>query len=119
MNYEIAILQSLKDKLRCKEIWVVGADRYRNPYEDLPTDFQENRKENYKALKHPLDAEEFINNLKKAMYNGLTKLDVDMPKNSKVRISNKNNKGWIMLSPSDPQPESVNLSKLKSEIMKN
>lgn len=119
MNYEIVTLQSLRDKLRCKEIWVVGADRYRNPDEDLPIDFEERREENYKALKQPLDAEEFINSIKQAMYDALTKLDTGMPKNPKIRISNKNNKGWITLSPSDPQPEPMNLSKLKIEIMKN
>ncbi len=119
MNYEIATLQSLRDNLSCKEIWVVGADRYRNPDEDLPTDFDERREENYKALKQPLDADQFINSIKQAMHDGLTKLDSDMPKNSRVRISNKNNKGWITLSPSDPQPEPMNLSKLKTEIMKN
>lgn len=66
MNYEIVVLQALRDKLRCKEIWVVGADRYRNPDEDLPTDFEERRTENYKALKQPLDAEEFINKIRKS-----------------------------------------------------
>ena len=40
INYEIAVLQALRDRLRCKEIWVVGADRYRNPDEDLPADFE-------------------------------------------------------------------------------
>ena len=45
INYEIVTLQALRDKLRCKEIWVVGANRYRNPDEDLPTDFEERREE--------------------------------------------------------------------------
>ncbi|OUL32630.1 hypothetical protein BV375_09340 [Nostoc sp. 106C] len=39
INYELSVLQALRDKLRCKEIWVVGANRYRNPEEDLPADF--------------------------------------------------------------------------------
>jgi hypothetical protein len=39
INYEICVLQTLRDKLRCKEVWVVGADRYRNPDADLPADF--------------------------------------------------------------------------------
>ncbi|WP_217608749.1 hypothetical protein, partial [Bacillus sp. GbtcB15] len=43
MNYEICVLQALRDRLRCKEVWVVGADRYRNPEEDLPKDFEQNR----------------------------------------------------------------------------
>lgn len=119
MNYEIVTLQALRDKLRCKEIWVEGADRYRNPDEDLPMDFEERRMENYKALKQPLDSEEFIDKIKQAMYSGLTKLDSGMPKNPKVKISNKNNKGWITLSPSDPQDEPTNIVKLKTEIMKN
>lgn len=117
MNYEIVALQSLRDKLRCKEIWVVGADRYRNPDEDLPTDFEEHREENYRALKQPLDAEEFINNIKQAMYDGLSKLDIGMPVNPKVRLTDRGN-GWITISPSDAQPEPVNLTKLKAELMR-
>jgi hypothetical protein len=118
MNYEIVTLQSLRDKLRCKEIWVIGADRYRNPDEDLPADFENRREEHYKALKKPLNSEEFITSIKQVMYESLTKLDSGMPKNPKVRLSTKNNKGWITVSTSDPQPEPVNLIKLKAEIMK-
>jgi hypothetical protein len=44
------------------------ANRYRNPDEDLPTDFEERREENYKALKQPLNAEKFINRIRQAMY---------------------------------------------------
>lgn len=115
INYEIVALQSLRDKLRCKEIWVIGADRYRNPDEDLPIDFEERREENYNALNKPLDVEEFINSIKKVMYDSLTKLDNDMPKNPKVTITNKGSKPWIILSPSEAQEEPA-LSKVKSEI---
>ena len=31
ITYEICVLEALREKLRCKEIWVVGANRYRNP----------------------------------------------------------------------------------------
>lgn len=117
INYEIVTLQMLRDKLRCKEIWVIGADRYRNPDEDLPTDFEERREENYKALKQPLNPEEFIKAIKQNMYSALEKLDKGMPKNPKVRLSTKSN-GWITLSPSEPQEEPMNLSKVKAEIMR-
>jgi hypothetical protein len=33
----------LRERLHCKEIWMVGANRYRNPDEDLPTDFEAQR----------------------------------------------------------------------------
>jgi DNA invertase Pin-like site-specific DNA recombinase len=35
ITYAICALQALRERLRCKEIWVEGADRYRNPDEDL------------------------------------------------------------------------------------
>jgi len=43
INYELCVLQSLREQVRCKEVWIVGADRYRNPDEDLPSDFAERR----------------------------------------------------------------------------
>lgn len=41
ITYEICVLEALRVRLRCKEIWVAGADRYRNPDDDLPSDFEE------------------------------------------------------------------------------
>ena len=58
--YECGVFQTLRDKLRCKEIWVVGAEKWRNPDEDLPADFEANRAENYAALRKPLDARRFV-----------------------------------------------------------
>jgi hypothetical protein len=39
ITYEKCVLHVLHDQLRCKEIWVVGADRSRNPDDDVPSDF--------------------------------------------------------------------------------
>ncbi len=44
------VLQALREKVRTKEIWVVGANRFRNPDDDLPTDFEQNRATYYDAL---------------------------------------------------------------------
>nr|MBJ6877986.1 hypothetical protein [Vibrio cholerae] len=63
INYEIAVIQSLRTRLRCKEIWIEGADRYRNPDEDLPQDFEEHKEEYFQALKVPLDVEPFIKDI--------------------------------------------------------
>lgn len=47
--YECGVFQTLREKLRCKEIWGgVGADRWRTPDDDLPKDFDANRAENYR-----------------------------------------------------------------------
>ena len=75
MNYEISVLYSLREKLKCKEIWVVGADRYRNPDEDLPSDFEERRKEYYESLGLRLDVDSVINYLKHSLHRALNQLN--------------------------------------------
>ena len=115
ITYEICVLKTLRDALRCREIWVVGANRYRNPDEDLPPDFDINRVKYYQELKLPLDPEVFINNLKTEMHQKLTMLDAGLPKNPKVKIINKSG-GWIALSPYEPQPEPANTISLKAEV---
>ena len=57
--YEACVFQALRERLRCKEIWVVGAREWCNPDEDLPADFEIHRVENYDKLHLPLDATPF------------------------------------------------------------
>ena len=65
--YECGVFQTLRDKLRCKEIWVAGADKWRNPDEDLPADFEERRAENYAKLRKPLDPKAFTARMRAEM----------------------------------------------------
>lgn len=115
INYEMSVLQALRDKLRCKEIWVQGANRYRNPEEDLPTDFEQKREAYCQALNQPLEAEFFITRLRLEMTQALTQLNQSLPKNPYVKILSKNG-GWISLSPLEAQPEPINLARLKVAI---
>jgi hypothetical protein len=66
MVYEVVAFQALRDQLKCKEIWVVGADKWRNPDEDLPQDFEARRAENYRELRKPLDAAVFVDELRRS-----------------------------------------------------
>jgi TnpA family transposase len=115
INYEISVLQALRERLRCKEIWVVGANRYRNPDEDLPTDFELQRPAYYKALTLPLNIETFVEGLQQRMSEALEQLDRELPNNPQVQILGKGN-GWIKVSPFQPSPEPTNLKQLKAEI---
>ncbi len=115
INYELSVLQALREKLRCKEIWVVGANRYRNPEEDLPGDFEAQRSEYFQALKQPSDVEVFIADLQQQMHEALSMLDKGLPKNNLVNIKTKGN-SRICVSPLKPQNEPVNLTRLKAEI---
>ncbi len=118
ITYEICVLEALREKLRCKEVWVVGANRYRNPDEDLPADFEAQRIPYYQALKLPLEADRFIADLQTEMREALRTLDAGMPANQLVQIGRKRKKdGWITVTPFDPQPEPANLIALKAEIV--
>jgi TnpA family transposase len=115
VTYEVAVLEALREQLRCKEIWVVGANRYRNPDEDLPADFEANHDEYYRALNLPLDAERFIEDLQAEMREALSTLDTGLKKNRYVRIGPKGG-GWITLTPLDAQPDPPNLAAFKAEL---
>ncbi len=114
INYEICVLQTLRERLRCKEIWVVGANRYRNPELDLPTDFEQHREAYYQALKLPQDVDKFIASLQEQMETALSTFNDGLPNNPKVEILPA---GQIRLSPLEAQPEPTNIARLKTELV--
>ena len=114
--YEICVLRALRDKLRCREIWVLGSRRYRDPEEDLPKDFEARREFYCADLGLQTDAKVFAASIRAEMKQALIELDKGMPSNPNVKILPKNG-GWIKLSPFDPLPEPENIEVLKSEIM--
>jgi TnpA family transposase len=116
INYEVCLLQALRDKVRSKEIWVVGTNRYQNPDLDLPTDFEQQRSDYYEALKQPTEANAFVEQVRTALQQALRSLDAAMPRLSpQVKILTRRN-GWIHLSPLEAQPEPVNLARLKLDV---
>ena len=113
--YEIGVLRAVREKLRCKEIWVTGAKRYRNPDEDLPQDFEAKREQYYQDLQRSVDVEPFIAQIQRDMTQALDQLNRGMPSNPKVAILDKRG-GWIRLTPLEAQAEPEHLAKLKEEI---
>lgn len=119
LNYEVCVLQALREKVRVREIWVVGANRYRNPDDDLPTDFSQKRETYYEALHQPTEADIFIEQMKQDMRKALSSLDKAMPRiRDKVRLLPNRKKKPISITPLDPQPEPRNLLSLKQEVGK-
>jgi hypothetical protein len=115
INYEICVLQTLRERLRCKEVWVAGANRFRNPDDDLPADFAARRVACYENLSLPTDAGVFTDRLKVEMTEALAQLDKEMPLNSGVRLDPRR-RHPIVVSSLEPQPEPLNLEALKSEL---
>ena len=77
ISYEWCVLTTLREKLRCKEVWVRGAYRFRNPDEDLPQDFDLRREEYYAALDQPREARTFVEGLRTKMETALTAFDAE------------------------------------------
>ncbi|UJB73025.1 Tn3 family transposase (plasmid) [Acaryochloris sp. 'Moss Beach'] len=117
VNYEICVLQALREKLRCREVWIAGAKRYGNPETDLPQDFEVQREQYYLQLKQPLDAKTFVHQLKQEMTESLTLLNQSIPNDPAVNILPKDN-GWIRITPFEAQAEPTNIQKLKREVAK-
>jgi len=115
INYEICVLRALRKRLRTKEIWVAGADRYRNPEHDLPADFAAKRDSYYELMKVPRDADTFIEQIQGSMRQWLATLNTGLPGNPKVRLRQQG-KNLIHLTPLYRQPEPPNTAALKREI---
>jgi TnpA family transposase len=115
INYEICVLQTLREQVRCKEIWVAGADKHRNPDEDLPQDFEGQRERYYQSLNQPLEADSFLVKVKTEMREALTEFNEGFPKNADVTLRESKRKR-IKLTPLEAQPEPANITQLKQEI---
>jgi TnpA family transposase len=117
MVYEVVTFQALREQLRCKEIWVVGADSWRNPDEDLPQDFEQRRAENYRELRKPLDPTVFIADLCQEMTDALTALDTAVPSLDWLTITDRAS-GAITLTKYEAAPEPRNLRRVKAEVQR-
>ena len=115
-NYELAVLEQLREFLGFKAIWVDQSYRYRNPNKDLPKDFTEKRESYYELLNLPLASKDFIVKLKTSVKNNLDVLNTNILNNQLVQIKKSKVGNNIKLTPSDPQDEPDNIVKLQQEI---
>jgi TnpA family transposase len=118
-DYEYFILKLLRDKLKNKEIWIDDSFKYKDPATDLPKDFDENKEFYYNLLNQPILFEETEDFLKKNLNSAASNLDNTIKQNPHVKITKRNDKPWIKLSPLQPQPEPLNLEKIKEIINKH
>jgi TnpA family transposase len=118
--YELCVLVSLRAALRRREIWVAGANRWRNPEDDLPADFEDNRDVHYDALSKPRDAGVFVADLKERLVAALGQLDSALRDGTTggVRITTRRGEPWITVPPAAKQPEPATLAALKEEVIR-
>ncbi|MBI3890452.1 MAG: Tn3 family transposase [Candidatus Wallbacteria bacterium] len=65
--FEVCVLTKLERALKCKEVWVEGAYRFRNPVEDLPRDWETVRVEQYRRRGLPLEPVPFLEKVRQEM----------------------------------------------------
>ena len=118
ISYEWCVLTMLREKVRCKEVWAQGAQRFCNPDEDLPQDFDVRRDEYYSALDQPREATVFVEKLRGKMEAALTAFDASLFTNVKVKlVTTKRGKGRICLTPLEEQPEPPNIVALTAALV--
>jgi hypothetical protein len=114
-DYEVATFGALREQLLCKEVWVLGAGRYRDPNEDLPKDFEAGQVDYHRELRKPLDATAFCDALCGEMAAALGTLNDALPRLDWVQIAERK-AGPIKLTPLEAAPEPRNLRRIKHEV---
>ena len=105
--YELCVLVALRDALRRREIWVPVADRWRNPEDDLPPDFEDNRDVHYDAIRQPQDPEKFIGALRKRLREALTRFDTALGLGTTGGVDIVRRAGPAALHPRRPEASDV------------
>jgi TnpA family transposase len=118
--YELCVLGSLREAVRRREVWVEGANRWRDPEADLPADFQANREHHYAALRQPLDPTAFVAGVKARMAEALDAFASAITDGATGGVSIQTRRGtpWIGVPKAEAQPEPSGLSRLKTELVR-
>ncbi len=118
--YEPCALRALRDALRRREIYVCGAHRWRNPDDDLPTDFDANRDVHYAAIRKPRDPQAFIADLQARLHAGMERLDQAVSTNTAggVRVTTRRGRPWIVVPAIGRLPDAPNIQALHAEIQR-
>ncbi len=116
--YELCVLAALREAIRRREIYVVGAVRWRDPDHDLPVDFQTHRVGHYQRLRQPTDPTEFITTLRAQLSGALRELQAATTAGDTggVRFGERHGQPWITVPKLERQPEPVNLELLKAAV---
>jgi TnpA family transposase len=118
--YELCVLVALRDAIRRREVWVEGADRWRDPDRDLPADFEASRESHYAALRRPLDPEEFVSDLRGRLAGALAALDDALGSGTSggVAVTTRRGEPWISVPRLEALAEPAGLSDLKDEVVR-
>lgn len=118
-RFEICVLRKLSKALRCKEVWVEGAFRFRNPIEDLPENWEEVREAHYEKRGLSTDARVFTTQLKEELGEQLKNFDSFLKTKSKKKttIRQKGSKTRFHIPRRQPEDERPILQTIKNGVL--
>lgn len=119
--YELCVLEQLERALKCKEVWVEGSYAFRNPNDDLPSDWSDERQRarHYRDLGAPLEAHTFVDQLRTRLRTALMEFNRVLPHLNHVRVFRPNQheeRGLWALAKLEAQPEPQSLGLIKEKI---
>ena len=119
--YELCVLQRLERALKCKEVWVEGAYTFRNPSQDMPTDWQDDPQHEayYRRLGQPVTVTSFLDPLRERLTQALTQFNRDLPQNPHVHLATpaaNDERRLFAVERLTAQPEPPSLAQLKERI---
>ena len=117
--YELCVLGALRDAVRRREIWVVGAKMWRDPETDLPADFDLHRDVHYTAIAQPTDPTEFVAGLRTRMDASLARFAEALKAGTAgVKIGTRKGQVWMSVAKRTAQPAPTNLGAIKDEVIR-
>ena len=117
--FELGVLLKLEKALRCKEVWVEGAYHYRNPDQDLPSDWTEQRLNYFRKHKIPPRAEDFLEPIREELTAALKKADEFFSEKRDVYIyyPGQGEKGFFRIPKIVKGPEHPILQEIKQRTV--
>ena len=117
--FELGVLMKLEKALRCKEVWVEGAFRYRDPDQDLPQDWPEMRLNYYRQHQIPARAEDFVEPIREELVQALKKADEFFSEKRDVYIyyPGQGQKGFFRIPKIVKGPEHPILQEIKQRTV--
>ena len=116
LSCEVCRQATVRDKVRCKEVWGQGAPRSRTPDEDLSQAFGR-RQEYDAAFGPPRDAPTCVETRRRKREAALTAFTAAWPSHPTVKLlTSTTGKGRSVRSPSDLVPEAPHRDHLKAAL---
>jgi TnpA family transposase len=117
--FELCVLQKLEKALRNKEVWVEGSYRYRNPDQDLPPDWSDNRIRYCDKHGIPDNPEDFLNPIREKLESSLKKANEFFSEKRDVYIyyPGKGDKGLFRIPRIVKGPEHPIIEEIKQKAL--